>query len=167
MGKDGQDAVVLAVSYFRPVIGKRGVRVIGIVVVSHGPLAEGLKSAAEMIVGPQERFLAVGMDPAADMDRLRAQIEAAAAEVAAGDPAGVLVLVDLMGGSPANASAYLASSGTPVLCGTNLPMLLEVLTARAWASIQELTEIAFQAAKDGVINLTQMLGQSSNEGEAV
>lgn len=138
---------------------KRGVRVIGIVLVSHGPLAEGLKGAAEMIVGPQERFQAFGMGPAADLDRLRAQIEAAAAEVAAGDPADVLVLVDLMGGSPANASAYLASSGTSVICGTNLPMLLEVLTAREWAGIQELTEIALQAAKDGVVNLTQMLGK--------
>lgn len=132
---------------------------IGIVLVSHGPLAEGLKGAAEMIVGPQEHFQALGMDPAADLDRLRAQIEAAAAEVSSGDPANVLVLVDLMGGSPANASAYLASSGTPVLCGINLPMLLEVLTAREWADIQELTEIALQAAKDGVVNLTHMLGK--------
>lgn len=132
---------------------------IGVVVVSHGPLAEGLKGAAEMIVGPQERFQAIGMDPAADLDELRARIEAAAAEVGAGNPAEALVLADLMGGSPANASAYLASSGTPVICGINLPMLLEVLTARGGASIQELTEIALQAAKDGVINLTQTLGK--------
>ncbi|BCL80706.1 PTS mannose transporter subunit IIAB [Ktedonobacteria bacterium brp13] len=130
---------------------------IGIVVVSHGPLAEGLKSAAEMIVGPQERFLALGMNPAADLDELRKQIESAATEVAAGDEAGVMVLVDLMGGSPANASAYLANSGTTVLCGVNLPMLLEVLTTRERTNIEELTEIALQAAKDGVINFTQML----------
>ncbi|HKF35328.1 MAG TPA: hypothetical protein VKB35_00380 [Ktedonobacteraceae bacterium] len=74
---------------------ERGVVLIGVVLVSHGPLAEGLKGAAEMIVGPQERFLAIGMDPAADVDRLRAQIEAAAAE--ANDGAGTLVLVDLTG----------------------------------------------------------------------
>lgn len=132
---------------------------IGIVLVSHGPLAEGLKGAAEMIVGPQERFLAIGMDPAADLDRLREQIEAAAAEVSAGDKTGALVLVDLMGGSPANASAYLATNGTSVICGANLPMLLEVLTTRERTNVQELTEIALQAAKDGVINLTQMLAQ--------
>lgn len=132
---------------------------IGIVVVSHGPLAEGLKGAAEMIVGPQERFLAIGMDPAADLDRLREQIEAAAAEAAVGDETGVLVLIDLMGGSPANASAYLAASGTGVICGVNLPMLLEVLTTRERTSIKELTDIALQAAKDGVINLTQMLAK--------
>ncbi|HVB22565.1 MAG TPA: PTS mannose transporter subunit IIC [Ktedonobacteraceae bacterium] len=131
---------------------------IGIVLVSHGPLAEGLKGAAEMIVGPQECFLAVGMDPAADLDRLRAQIEAAVAEVAS-DGMDALVLVDLMGGSPANASAYLATGGTPVICGASLPMLLEVLTSREHASAEELAGIALQAGKEGVINLTQLLAQ--------
>lgn len=131
---------------------------IGIVLVSHGPLAEGLKGAAEMIVGPQECFLAIGMDPAADLDRLRAQIEAAVAEVAS-DSMGAVVLVDLMGGSPANASAYLATGGTPVICGASLPMLLEVLTSREHASATELAGIALQAGKEGVVNLTQLLAQ--------
>jgi PTS system mannose-specific IIA component len=130
---------------------------IGIVVVSHGPLAEGLKGAAEMIVGPQERFQAIGMDPAADMDRLREEIEEAATVVSTGDNKDVLVLVDLMGGSPSNASAYLAAQGIPVVCGANLPMLLEVLTSREQAGIEELTDIALQTGKDGVINLTQLL----------
>lgn len=136
---------------------------IGIVVVSHGPLAEGLKSAAEMIVGPQERLLAIGMEPAADMERLRERIEAAATTVAAGDPSGALVLVDLMGGSPANVSAYLAASGTPVICGASLPMLLEVLVTRERATLRELTDIALQAARDGIINLTQMLANKREE----
>jgi PTS system mannose-specific IIA component len=132
--------------------------VIGIVLVSHGPLAEGFKGAAEMIVGPQECFLAIGMDPAADVDQLRAQIEAAVTEVAS-NSMGALVLVDLMGGSPANASAYLATTGTPVICGASLPMLLEVLTSREHASVAELAGIALQAGKEGVINLTQVLAQ--------
>lgn len=136
---------------------------IGIVLVSHGPLAEGLKGAAEMIVGPQERFLAIGMEPAADVDRLREQIESAAEQV--NDGAGALVLVDLMGGSPANASAYLAAAGTPVICGASLPMLLEVLTSREYASIEELTGTALQAGKDGVVNLTQVLAHEPERGE--
>lgn len=131
---------------------------IGIVLVSHGPLAEGLKGAAEMIVGPQERFLAIGMGAAANIDELRAQIEAAANE-ASGDGDGALVLVDLMGGSPANASAYLAKNGTPVVCGASLPMLLEVLTSRKYNSAAELANIALQAGKDGVVSLTQLLAQ--------
>src|SRR5579875_4811 len=136
---------------------ERGVALIGIVLVSHGPLAEGLKGAVEMIVGPQERFQALGMAPAANVDQLRTQIEAAAREV--NDGTGVLVLADLMGGSPANGSAYLATSGTPVICGVSLPMLLEVLTSREYKSVEELTETALQAGKDGVVNLTQLLRQ--------
>ena len=128
---------------------------VGIVLVSHGPLADGLKGAAEMIVGPQPSFLTVSMGPAADLDELRQRIEEAAAEVSGAE--GALILVDLMGGSPSNASAYLAASGTEVVCGVSLPMLLEVLMNREGMSVQQLAELALEAGKQGVISLTQML----------
>jgi mannose PTS system EIIA component len=144
--------------------GRRGgASLIGIVLVSHGPLAEGLKGAAEMIVGPQSRFLTVSMGAAADLDELRAQIEDAAGRVV--DPSEgerALVLVDLMGGSPSNASAYLASTGTQVVCGVNLPMLLEVLMNREDMSIDSLAEFALHAGKDGIISLTQILIDAQN-----
>jgi|SRR5579875_2467878 PTS system mannose-specific IIA component len=128
---------------------------VGIVLVSHGSLAEGLKNAAEMIVGPQERLLVVGMEPGADPANLRQQIERAVA--ALGSPEEALVLIDILGGSPANASANLANSGIPVICGVNLPMLLELLTQRENATQEELASIAIQTAKESVINLTQQL----------
>lgn len=128
---------------------------IGIVLVTHGLLAEGLKNAAEMIVGPQEHFQIIGMGPASDLDSLRSEIEAAAA--AMGPGVDVLVLADLLGGSPANASSYLAVAGTQVICGANLPMLLEVLTQRENMTVQALAAIAMQAAREGIINLTQQL----------
>ncbi|HEX6540808.1 MAG TPA: PTS sugar transporter subunit IIA [Ktedonobacterales bacterium] len=129
--------------------------VVGIVVVSHGLLAEGLKNAAEMIVGQQERFRALGMDPAADLDRLRSEIEAAVADVA--NPDGALVLVDMMGGSPSNASAYLATSGTPVVCGVNLPILLEILMVRESSTASDLAELALQTGKESILNLGDRL----------
>ncbi|HLZ59065.1 MAG TPA: PTS sugar transporter subunit IIA [Ktedonosporobacter sp.] len=128
---------------------------IGIVLVSHGPLADGFKGAAEMIVGPQERFVALGMDPSADLDVLRSEIEAAVASV--GTDGGALVLADLMGGSPANSSAAVALSGTPVICGVNLPMLLEVLMSRESASLHDLAETAFRAGSEGVVDLGKAL----------
>ncbi len=131
---------------------------IGIVLVSHGPLAEGLKGAAEMIVGPQQRFLTVSMGAAADLDDVRAQIEDAASKVAGSEGLeDVLVLADLMGGSPSNACAYMASTGTSVVCGVNLPMLLEVLMNRDDMSADALAEFALHAGKDGIISLTQVL----------
>jgi len=128
---------------------------IGIVLVTHGTLADALKNAAEMIIGSQEQFLAIGMEPADDLTVLRDEIEAATRAFEKND--GVLILVDLMGGSPAKASSHLAFAGTQVICGVNLPMLLEVLVQREGVTIQELTAIAMQAAKEGVINLTRQL----------
>ena len=75
--------------------------------VSHGPLAQGLIGAAEMIVGAQMNLHAVSMGAAADMDHLRSEIESAVQAVGGANSA--LVLVDLLGGSPSNASAYLAA----------------------------------------------------------
>lgn len=128
---------------------------VGIVVVSHGPLADGLKGAAEMIVGPQEHFETVGMDPAADIDRLRGEIESAVLAVGGKDAA--VVFVDLMGGSPSNSSAYLAVDGVPVVCGVNLPMLLEVLLSRESSGAKELATQAIETGRDGILNLGERL----------
>jgi PTS system mannose-specific IIA component len=128
---------------------------IGLVVVSHGPLADGLKAAAEMIVGPQSQFRSVGMDHAADLDQLRSQIEAAVQDV--GGTQNSVVLVDVMGGSPSNASAYLAVKGTPVVCGVNLPMLLEVLMARDDTTPRALAERALEAGKESILDLGRQL----------
>jgi PTS system mannose-specific IIA component len=128
---------------------------IGIVVVSHGPLAQGLIGAAEMILGAQKNLRAVGMGAAADMDSLRSEIESAIQAV--GGASKALVLVDLFGGSPSNASAYLATAGTPVICGVNLPMLLELLMAREASTPRALADQALQAGKDNIIDLGQRL----------
>ncbi len=128
---------------------------IGIVLVSHGSFAEGLRHAAEMIVGPQERLQAIGMALDTDPAHLRRELEAALAAVGQDDE--VLILVDILGGSPANASASFASDRVRVICGVNLPMVLEVLTQRAYTTIDDLANIAAQAAKESIINLSQQL----------
>jgi PTS system mannose-specific IIA component len=129
---------------------------VGVVLVSHGPLAAALKAAAEMIVGPQERLESVGMDPAADVEALRGEIESALARVAEGVEGG-LILADMLGGSPSNASGYAALAGTPVVCGVNLPMLLEVLLRREGAAPGELAEVALEAGRSGVADLAARL----------
>lgn len=95
------------------------------------------------------------MQPDTNIASLRTLIEQAVFAVAS--DGGALVLVDILGGSPANASSYLALQGVQVICGVNLPMLLELLIQRENSSQHELAAIALQAAKQGVINLTQQL----------
>ncbi|HEY5002925.1 MAG TPA: PTS sugar transporter subunit IIA [Ktedonobacteraceae bacterium] len=142
-------------AYPDPETWRKEFALIGIVIVSHGLLAEGLKDAVEMIVGPQTHFLTVSMQPDTSLASLRTMLEQAVTEVAS--DGGTLVLVDILGGSPANASSYLALHGIQVICGVNLPMLLELLIQRENSSQRELTAIALQAAKQGVIDLTQQL----------
>ncbi len=138
-------------------VRRREYLLIGIVLVSHGLLADGLKDAVEMIAGPQTHLQTVGMQPGTTIISLRAMIEQAVTDVTS--DGGVLVLVDILGGNPADASSYLARRGIQVICGVNLPMLLELLIQREHLSQRELTTIALQAARQSVINLTEQLTQ--------
>jgi PTS system mannose-specific IIA component len=129
---------------------------IGLVLVSHGPLAAGLRQAAEMIMGPQEALAVLGLEPAQDMDKYRADLERLIREVDQGE--GVLVLADLFGGSPANTAAYVLGPKVDVVCGCNLPMLIEALGSRLDGDLQSVTKVALAAAHDGAVRLAEMLG---------
>ncbi|HYF92246.1 MAG TPA: PTS sugar transporter subunit IIA [Symbiobacteriaceae bacterium] len=128
---------------------------VGLVLASHATLAQGLRAAAEMIAGPQEHLAVVPLGPAENLDEYRAKLEAAAREVDTGR--GVLVLVDLFGGSPGNTAAYLVSDQVEVVGGASLPMLLEVLMARAAASPDELAVLAARAGREATIRFKEIL----------
>lgn len=124
--------------------------------VSHGSLAEGLKQAAEMIMGSQEALAVLGLEPAQDMDKYRRDLEAAIRRVDQGR--GVLVLADLFGGSPANTTAYMLGPTVDVVCGASLPMLLEVLGSRGELDLRGLASLAKEAGAASVVRLAEMLG---------
>jgi PTS system mannose-specific IIA component len=123
-------------------------------------MADGLLDAAAMIVGDLTGVKAVAlreMDAVEDlMDRIQAAIE----EVDTGD--GALVLVDLFGASPFNASARLLGGGQrsnfEVITGVNLPMVLEVALQRSSEDLEHLIEIAEEAGTGGVKVLSRELG---------
>lgn len=102
----------------------------GIVLASHGGLAEGVRDSLGMLLGEQADLACVSLLPSMSPDELRGSLEAAAAGLE--DPEDVLVLVDLWGGTPFNqASALLAShEGWAVVTGLNLPMAIEACTSR-------------------------------------
>ncbi len=91
---------------------------LGVVVVTHGQLATELVNAAEMIVGDLPHFAAVSIGWHDDVDEAQEEIGRAIARVqssaggTADDPAGVLVLTDMFGGTPANlAVTFLSPPG--------------------------------------------------------
>lgn len=127
---------------------------IGIVLAGHGSFCEGLRDAAQMIMGPQEQLALVPLGPAENLDEYREKLERARDEVDSGD--GVLVLVDLFGGSPSNVAAYLLGPTTEVVTGVSLPMLLEVLSART-SALADVVDTAVATAQMGTIRLADRI----------
>lgn len=136
---------------------------VGIVVVCHGAMADGMLDAARMIVGPPEGLTAVCLQDADDVESLMERVAAAVAEVDSGD--GVLVLVDLFGASPFNASARLAMSRDKleVVSGVSLPMLLEVLVQREGQSLAQLVDVAKEAGASAIRTLSETLNKKQNQ----
>jgi mannose PTS system EIIA component len=105
---------------------------LGIVVVTHGQLATELVNSAEMIVGDLPHFVAVSIGWHEDVDRAREEIGRAIERVktsaagADGGSAGVLVLSDMFGGTPANLAVTFVSPEVEVITGVNLPMLIKL-----------------------------------------
>jgi len=102
---------------------------IGLVIVTHGRLAEEFVAAAEHVVGPQEAMRAVSIGPDDDMEVRRAEIKTAVSDVNQGD--GVIILTDMFGGTPSNLAISMLDKGkVEVLAGINLPMLIKVASLR-------------------------------------
>ena len=105
---------------------------VGVVIVTHGQLAAELVNAAEMIVGDLAHFAAVSIGWHEDVEGAREEIARAIERVRAKagtpeQPAGVLVLADMFGGTPANLGVtFLETDKVEVVTGLNLAMLMKL-----------------------------------------
>jgi PTS system mannose-specific IIA component len=127
---------------------------IGILVVAHGNLADGLIGAAEQILGPQRALKALTLNPtAADP---KAQVKAAAADLESGG--GVLALTDLFGGTPSNvAIAACSDHKMEVVTGANLPLLLRALSKREQLPLGDLARAVADYGRQQILTPNQML----------
>ena len=119
---------------------------IGLVIVTHGKLAEELRRAAEHVVGPQSQMRTVCIGPDDDMDARREDIRRAT-DAVAGD-AGAILLTDMFGGTPSNLAISLLREGeVEVIAGVNLPMLIKLAEARHSLGLAEAAETAREAGQ--------------------
>jgi PTS system mannose-specific IIA component len=123
---------------------------IGVVIATHGRLAEETLACAEGIVGPLPRARAVSVSAAEPLEAAREAIAAAIREVNEGD--GVLVLTDMLGGTPANLALGFLGDTVDVVTGVNLPMLLKLSTCRTPGAL--LPEVARLICAYGQKNIT-------------
>ncbi|CAK0771122.1 mannose PTS system EIIA component [Azospirillaceae bacterium] len=116
---------------------------IGMVLVTHGRLAEEFIAALEHVVGHQERVRAVCIGPEDDMEQRRHDILANVAEV--DDGSGVVLLTDMFGGTPSNlAISIMDKAKVEVIAGINLPMLIKLASVRD----VEMLPLAVEAARE-------------------
>ena len=119
---------------------------IGMVLVTHGRLADELKAVLEHVVGPQSHMATVCIGAEDDMEKRRSEIMDRAQEMDSGS--GVIVLTDMFGGTPSNlAIAALDQGQVEVVAGVNLPMLVKLASVRNRMSIAEAAQAAQEAGR--------------------
>lgn len=130
---------------------------IGMVLVTHGRLAEEFRSALEHVVGPQEQCAAISIGPDDDMEERRNDILAAVQEVDSGE--GVVVLTDMFGGTPSNlAISVMQDRDTEVIAGVNLPMLVKLARVRGEMGMREAVREAQDAGRKYINVANDVLG---------
>jgi PTS system mannose-specific IIA component len=102
---------------------------VGLVVATHGQLADELLRTAAGIVGPLERCEGLSIAATSSMEDARRRLGEAIQRV--DDGHGVLILTDMFGGTPANLALTFLEERIEVVTGVNLPMILKLATGRA------------------------------------
>lgn len=120
---------------------------IGIVIVTHGNLAEEFKSALQHVVGPQEKCVAISIGAEDDMEDRQQDILNAVKEVNSGS--GVVIFTDMLGGTPSNLSISVMDGTTvEVLAGVNLPMLIKLASIRSESTLSDAVREAQKAGQE-------------------
>jgi PTS system mannose-specific IIA component len=133
---------------------------IGLVLVTHGRLAEEFVTAMEHVVGKQERVATVCIGPEDDMEERRNDIASAIAAVDAGR--GVILLTDLFGGTPSNLAISLLERGRiEVIAGINLPMLIRLESARKAMKVVDAVAAAREAGRKYISVASVVLGEAA------
>ena len=133
---------------------------IGLVLVTHGRLAEEFVRAMEHVVGKQERIASICIGPEDDMETRRRDIAAAIAEV--DDGSGVILLTDLFGGTPSNLAISLMAPGRiEVIAGINLPMLIRLGGARKAMKVADAVAAAREAGRKYISVASEVLGEAA------
>jgi PTS system mannose-specific IIA component len=135
-------------------------QMIGLVLVTHGRLADEFVTAMEHVVGPQGQVATIAIGPEDDMEARRVDIAGAIGAVDSGS--GVIVLTDLFGGTPSNLAISLMIRGkVEVIAGVNLPMLIRLASARKAMKVTDAVAAAREAGRKYISVASEVLGEAA------
>ena len=131
----------------------------GIILASHGRLAEGLLDTLTIFSGEPQQIRALCLLPGEEITDFMKTLEDAIQEVDTGD--GVVIFCDLLFGSPCNCSARLLQDPVyaekiSVITGMNLCMVLEYIGSRE-AGMKR--EALVNNGQQGIVDFNKMLAE--------
>jgi mannose PTS system EIIA component len=129
---------------------------IGLVIVTHGGLANEFRAALEHVVGPQTLLETVSIGPEDDMELRRRDILDAVKRADGGS--GVVLLTDMFGGTPSNLSiSIMDEANVEVIAGVNLPMLIKLASIRGDTPLAKAVDLAKEAGRKYISVASQVL----------
>jgi PTS system mannose-specific IIA component len=131
---------------------------IGMVLVTHGRLADEFVEALQHVVGEQEHVATVCIGPDDDMEQRRKNILESITKVNQGK--GVILLTDMFGGTPSNlAISVIDKANVEVIAGINLPMLIKLASVRKSEPLIDAVNSAQEAGRKYINIASQLLSQ--------
>jgi PTS system mannose-specific IIA component len=129
---------------------------VGIVIVTHGRLAQELVETTKIIVGKNvDHVIPISVGWNDDMADIQKTISAALTKVDQGN--GVLVLTDMFGGTPSNISLSFLSDKVEIITGVNLPMLIKIVNVGDRHSLKELSHLILEQGKKSIYLASEIL----------
>ena len=129
---------------------------VGILIVTHGKLAQELVETTRIIVGKNvENIVPITVDWNDDMSDIQKTISSAISKVDQGN--GVLILTDMFGGTPSNISLSFLSEKVEIITGVNLPMLIKIVNVGDRYSLKELAQMIHEQGKKSIYLASEIL----------
>jgi PTS system mannose-specific IIA component len=129
---------------------------VGILIVTHGDLAEALISTGELILGELKMTRGISIWPKESKEEVKDRIQKEVTKVDNGD--GVVILTDILGGTPTNQSLPLAETEkVEVVTGVNISMLLALSCYREGKSVKEICCLAKKAGRRSIVSASDIL----------
>lgn len=124
-----------------------------LLIIGHGNLAKEIVNTAKMIMGDFDGVEVMTLSSDQNMDGYFEDVKTKCHERIL--DGGVLILTDLIGGSPFLAAArayheYQSLGDIEIVSGMNLAMVIEVIASKAHLSVKEGKELAIQTGRNGI-----------------
>jgi PTS system mannose-specific IIA component len=136
---------------------------VGVVIISHGVLAEAFISEIRLLIGDLPNVKGVSIRPTENQETIRNRLREKMDEVDDGD--GIMILTDILGGTPTNLSlSFLKNENVQVVTGVNVPMLLALSSYRNGRSLEEICYLVRKSGRRSIILVKETLGLRKRAG---